>query len=70
MKSKILVKILVFTFIGAVAGFGYYYFIGCRTGACPLSSNPYLMSGYGALFGLVLGFDIRLFRRTEDESKV
>ncbi len=40
---------------GAGAGFAYYYFIGCAAGSCPIQSNPYLMTGYGLIFGLILG---------------
>ena len=41
--------------VGGVAGFAYYYFIGCATGACPISSNPYISTGYGALVGAIAG---------------
>lgn len=40
--------------LGAVAGFAYYYFIGCNSGSCPIQSNPYFSTLYGALIGLVL----------------
>jgi hypothetical protein len=40
--------------IGAVAGFSYYYFIGCKTGSCPISGSPYISTLYGAVIGLVL----------------
>ena len=40
--------------LGAGAGFLYYYFIGCSTGTCPISSNPYISTSYGALVGLLL----------------
>jgi hypothetical protein len=43
-----------FIVIGAVIGYGYYYFIGCRSGVCPISSNPWISTGYGALVGLLL----------------
>jgi hypothetical protein len=36
---------------GGVAGFAWYYFVGCTTGSCPITSNPYISSGYGALMG-------------------
>lgn len=37
--------------LGALAGYGFYYFVGCSTGACPLTSNPWTSTGYGALLG-------------------
>ena len=46
-KRKMLISVL----IGAVAGYGFYYFIGCSTGACPITSNPWMSTGYGALLG-------------------
>jgi hypothetical protein len=36
---------------GGVAGFAWYYFVGCTTGACPISSNPYVSTAYGGLIG-------------------
>lgn len=40
---------------GGAAGFAYYYFIGCASGACPITSNPYISTAYGALIGGVIG---------------
>lgn len=39
---------------GALAGFLYYYFIGCSSGTCPITSNPAVTIIYGALAGGVL----------------
>jgi hypothetical protein len=50
---------------GGIAGFAYYYFVGCATGACPLKSNPYLMTTYGALLGYLV-FD--MFKTKKDEA--
>jgi hypothetical protein len=41
---------------GALAGFAWWYFVGCTSGTCPIKSNPWLMTGYGMLFGGVLFF--------------
>jgi hypothetical protein len=47
-------KRILFSLIGALGGFAYYYFIGCRSGTCPISSNPWISTAYGAGMGLIL----------------
>lgn len=44
----------LFLVVGAVVGFGYHRFIGCRTGACMITANPYISTAYGALMGFLL----------------
>ena len=41
---------------GAAGGFAYYYFIGCTSGACPITSNPYISTAYGTIIGVVLAW--------------
>jgi hypothetical protein len=53
--SKILMKPVLFGVAGALLGFAYYYFIGCRTGSCAITSNPYISTAYGTLLGVLLG---------------
>jgi hypothetical protein len=40
--------------IGGLAGFLYYYFVGCKSGTCPLTSNPYTSIIWGALLGFFI----------------
>jgi hypothetical protein len=42
------------TAIGAAAGYAYYYYIGCVSGTCPISSNPYISTIYGGVMGFLL----------------
>lgn len=48
-------KLAMFVIGGAVLGFLYYRFVGCRSGVCPITSNPYISVLYGAMLGLLLG---------------
>ena len=36
---------------GALAGLAYYYVIGCRTGACPITAQWWSATAYGAVMG-------------------
>jgi hypothetical protein len=40
--------------LGATAGYAYYYFIGCVSGTCPITSNPWISTAYGALLGFFM----------------
>ena len=37
--------------LGAVAGYAYYFFIGYTSGSCPITSNPWITTVYGAAMG-------------------
>jgi len=41
---------------GAILGYAYYYFIGCASGTCAITSNPYISTAYGAFAGLIFAF--------------
>ncbi len=45
---------LVGVSIGALAGFAYWYFIGCASGTCPIQSHWQSSILYGALIGYIL----------------
>ena len=53
--------------IGALVGYIYYHYVGCLSGTCPITSNPYRMMIYGALVGYLL-FD--LFSSDKKPKKV
>ena len=56
MKEKIKkwLKPVLFTAGGALVGLAYYYFVGCPTGACPLTSNPFITMAYMGFIGWLL----------------
>lgn len=52
-EHKLEVRIIS-TIIGAGLGFAYYKFVGCKSGACPITSNPYISTLWGALIGFLV----------------
>lgn len=47
-------KIVIGGLIGGIIGFLYGRFIGCKTGMCPLTSNYYISTIVGIIFGMML----------------
>jgi hypothetical protein len=45
-------KLVLAVGIGGLLGFLYYYFVGCPSGNCTISSSPYLSVLWGSLMGL------------------
>lgn len=52
--------------IGAILGYIYYIKIGCMSGTCPITSNPFLTTIYGALLGYLV-FD--MFKRKKKSGE-
>ncbi len=57
--------------IGAAAGYAYYYFVGCASGTCAITSNPINSTLYGVFMGGLLGDTARdiAAKKTEKETK-
>ena len=52
-------RLILFVVGGAVLGFAYQRVVGCRTGTCPITSNPYVSTIYGAVMGYLLSGGVR-----------
>lgn len=65
---KPIFKISLGLLVGAGFGFAYYYFIGCRTGACPISSNPFISTVYGGVLGVLLTLGSKRPKTTEQKE--
>lgn len=51
--------------IGAIAGYAYYYFVGCASGTCAITSKPLNSTLYGAVMGGLLA---DLFKKEKTKS--
>jgi hypothetical protein len=51
MTKKALLLTGIGVAIGALAGYGYYFYVGCASGTCAITSKPLNSTLYGALMG-------------------
>jgi hypothetical protein len=40
--------------IGGLTGFLYFYYIGCNSGTCAITSNPYRSMIFGGILGYLI----------------
>ncbi len=60
-------RFLFFALIGGVAGYSYYYFVGCN-GGCLITGNPYISTIYGSLVGFILGIPNKRITKNGNET--
>ncbi|MBT5956497.1 MAG: hypothetical protein HOG97_07030 [Candidatus Marinimicrobia bacterium] len=53
---NVYLKVLLATLIGSVLGYAYYYYIGCNSGTCAITSKPWNSTFYGVFMGFVWHF--------------
>jgi hypothetical protein len=54
IKSRWFLKPFIGIVLGGTGGFLYYYFVGCSSGSCPITGNPYMSIMWGGLLGFLL----------------
>ena len=54
MTKKAIIITGIGIVVGAIAGYLYYYYIGCASGTCSITSKPLNSSLYGAVIGGLL----------------
>ncbi|NLN32022.1 MAG: hypothetical protein GX159_00310 [Flavobacteriaceae bacterium] len=66
MKLFIQHKLLIAgILLGAISGFLYWNFIGCNSGSCAITSNPYNSTIYGSVMG---GLVFSMFKKEKGNS--
>jgi C4-dicarboxylate transporter len=63
LKNKLT---LIGVVLGAVGGFAYWYYVGCASGTCMITSKPLNSSAYGALMG---GLFFSIFQTEKKNNK-
>jgi len=53
--------------LGGIAGFAYYHYIGCSSGTCPITGNPWISTMYGALIGWLAMSSLRRPQKNSEE---
>jgi hypothetical protein len=53
-SSRNTIKNLIGLSFGALGGYLYYHFVGCTSGGCAITSNPYMSVLWGGVMGYLL----------------
>jgi hypothetical protein len=53
-----MLRIVIGVVVGGGLGFAYYKFVSCASGACPLTSNPFISTLYGGVLGALVASSI------------
>lgn len=59
---------MILAVVGLIAGFLYYRLVGCVSGACPITSNPYISTVYGGVLGTLIGYIVTPGKKKEDQG--
>lgn len=54
MNKKVIIITSGGGVLGAIAGYAYYYYVGCASGTCAITSKPLNSTLYGSLMGGLL----------------
>ena len=49
-----MIRLVIGAVVGGLLGYAMYRFIGCSSGACPLTSNPWISTILGMVFGALV----------------
>jgi len=61
MTKKAIIITGIGIVVGAIAGYLYYFYVGCASGTCAITSKPLNSTLYGALMG---GLVFNMFVKT------
>ena len=56
---------IIGVFVGAIAGYFYWQQVGCNSGSCVITSNPYNSTIYGSIMG---GLIFSIFQNNKNKT--
>lgn len=65
MTKKAIIITAIGIVVGAIAGYLYYFYVGCVSGTCAITSRPLNSTLYGALMG---GLVFNMFVKSPKKS--
>ncbi len=65
MTKKAIIITAIGIIIGAVSGYLYYFYVGCASGTCAITSKPLNSTLYGAVMG---GLVFNMFIKSPKKS--
>jgi hypothetical protein len=72
-KKKLLKRIPVIALVGllagAIGGYIYYLKVGCVSGTCAITSNPWMSAAWGGAFGYLI-FDMFTTRKKKEKNSI
>ncbi|MEO6832875.1 MAG: DUF6132 family protein [Chitinophagaceae bacterium] len=60
---------LIGLLVGSIGGYLYYYFIGCSSGTCAITSKPLNSTLYGAMMGALLFTSFKKEKTTKSNEQ-
>ena len=67
-KWKRYLPTIILAVVGAIGGYLYYRFVGCASGTCPITSNPYISTIYGGVLGALIGSIVTPGKKKEEQG--
>jgi hypothetical protein len=55
--------------VGATGGYLYWYYVGCTSGSCAITSSPVNSTIYGSVMGVVLANSFRANKKKEGDNQ-
>lgn len=60
---------IITAILGGIGGYAYWFYIGCSTGACPITANWHTSVIYGVIMGFLVGQMITDYTKKKQQTE-